>query len=159
MKNCAFKSALHQIWPDVCLCLCRWDNNSIISHIVQYAPACECNWVDQEKLANHSCRYCPWLPANQHAVVTLSQQWVLISLLIALCLHAKSEAIESKLSLVQAINQHSWLQTEYQHVMTECLINALEKLESTGLSISPLLMCSRLLPQMYSWSEITLGCW
>lgn len=102
-------------------------------------PVSECNWVDQEKLADHSCRYCPWLPANQHAVVTLSQQWILISPLISLRLHAKSEAIEGKLSLVQVVNQPS-LQTEYQRVITECLINALEKLASTGLlSVSLLL--------------------
>lgn len=65
-------------------------------------PLHESNWVDQGKLLDHSCRHCPWLPANQHAVITLSQRWIIISPLIALRLLAKSEAIESKLSLVQA---------------------------------------------------------
>lgn len=102
----------------VCVCIVyRWHNISrFFSHMMQSAP----RWsvIGLIKLVDHLRRCCPWLPANQHAVVTFSQWWISISLLIALHLLSKSETIESKLSLGQAICQHrltDWL-TRLQNV-------------------------------------------
>lgn len=108
----------------MCLCLhivYEWENITMsFSHIVQSAPACECNWADEGKILDHLCRYCPWLPTNQHAVVTLSQWWLSISHLIALHSLVKSQTIESKVSLVRAIYQHHWLQFSLKNQILVC---------------------------------------
>lgn len=64
---------------------CRFSNT------VQSAPA----WV-RLSLPDHLCRYCPWLPGNQHAAGAVSQWWISITVLIALHLLSKSAAIETK---------------------------------------------------------------